>query len=270
MKKDNVSIYVSCHKKIKKPLGGKSFLKYIEVGKTLHNNKRRGFGDDTGDNISSKNLNYNELTAQYWVWKNDRKSSIVGFCHYRRFFKNKRATNKKTFYQQLLKPNDIRKILVDYDIICHRIDLGKVTKDRIATNTSALRTKDIGVVRDIILSKHGTKDAKAFDAVMERDWNYLLNMFICNKELASNYSSWLFGILSELEKNIKMDELEGHEKRIFGLWGELLLSVFIEANKLKVYSSEIIFTGEPYSPYTRIKNKIHNYLSFIKRKLIKK
>jgi hypothetical protein len=42
-------------------------------------------GDDTGDNISSKNKYYSELTGIYWVWKNTRQD-ITGACHYRRYF----------------------------------------------------------------------------------------------------------------------------------------------------------------------------------------
>ena len=44
--------------------------------------------DDTWDNISNKNNDYAELTAQYWVWKNYNlsDSDYVWFCHYRRYF----------------------------------------------------------------------------------------------------------------------------------------------------------------------------------------
>ena len=43
--------------------------------------------DDTWDNISWKNDNYAELTAQYRVWKNYdlRDIDYVWFCHYRRY-----------------------------------------------------------------------------------------------------------------------------------------------------------------------------------------
>jgi hypothetical protein len=42
-------------------------------------------------NIEGKNINYlnkfySEIVTIYWVWRNNVKSKIVGFCHYRRQF----------------------------------------------------------------------------------------------------------------------------------------------------------------------------------------
>lgn len=45
-------------------------------------------GDNTGDNISSKNNDYCELTGIYWAWKNYDKlgnPDFIGFMHYRRW-----------------------------------------------------------------------------------------------------------------------------------------------------------------------------------------
>ena len=43
------------------------------------------YQDNTGDNISSLNPSYCELTTQYWAWKN-MEADYYGFCHYRRYF----------------------------------------------------------------------------------------------------------------------------------------------------------------------------------------
>lgn len=40
-----------------------------------------------GDNINYLNRFYSELTTMYYVWKNRKESQLVGFCHYRRLFK---------------------------------------------------------------------------------------------------------------------------------------------------------------------------------------
>ena len=43
--------------------------------------------DDDGENISEHNPKYNELSAQYWAWKNYDKfdnPDYIGFWHYRR------------------------------------------------------------------------------------------------------------------------------------------------------------------------------------------
>lgn len=39
-----------------------------------------------GEHINHLNRFYAETTTMYWVWKNQIKSKIIGFCHYRRKF----------------------------------------------------------------------------------------------------------------------------------------------------------------------------------------
>ncbi len=48
-------------------------------------------GNDTsvaGENINYLNRFYSELTTMYYVWKNRIESEQVGFCHYRRQFRD--------------------------------------------------------------------------------------------------------------------------------------------------------------------------------------
>lgn len=63
----------------------------IQVGKAMHPEVNLCIqGDDTGENISSKNSIYCEMTAWYWAWKKI-KADYVGLCHYRRYFCLKEA-----------------------------------------------------------------------------------------------------------------------------------------------------------------------------------
>ncbi len=43
--------------------------------------------DVEGDSINHLNAFYSEIVTLYWVWKNDVRSEVVGFCHYRRQFR---------------------------------------------------------------------------------------------------------------------------------------------------------------------------------------
>ena len=80
----NCKIIVSCHKD--DILVNQEPYLPIHVGKALNTNDLGIAGDDTGDNISSKNKSYCELTGLYWAWKNLKGVDIIGLCHYRRYF----------------------------------------------------------------------------------------------------------------------------------------------------------------------------------------
>lgn len=56
----------------------------IQVGKALTNTRIENICDDTGDNISKKNVDYSEGTALYWMWKNTSGQDYIGLFHYRR------------------------------------------------------------------------------------------------------------------------------------------------------------------------------------------
>ena len=68
----NITMYMVTHKSV-------DFVPEdrtpIFVGKG--NNSDNYISDNTGENISDKNSNYCELTALYWIWKNDKKSEYI-------------------------------------------------------------------------------------------------------------------------------------------------------------------------------------------------
>ena len=104
-----VKIFVAAHKVTEFP--DNPLYVPIEVG-AYNKEKFLKVTDNTLDNISEKNPHFCELTATYWILKND-KSDIVGLTHYRRYFFRKH-TNKMS---EVLKKKEIEAILKDYDII---------------------------------------------------------------------------------------------------------------------------------------------------------
>lgn len=88
VKSKSVHIYTArCHadRKLKEDLSRYSWEIPIQAGAALTEQRICKICDNQGENISHKNKQYCELTALYWIWKNDY-SDYAGLCHYRRHF----------------------------------------------------------------------------------------------------------------------------------------------------------------------------------------
>ena len=78
----NIKVIVATHKKYWMP----SDKMYLPLHVGAEGKQSLGYAtDNTGDNISSKNANYCELTGLYWAWKNIQ-SDYIGLVHYLRHF----------------------------------------------------------------------------------------------------------------------------------------------------------------------------------------
>lgn len=223
MKKCN--IYVVTHKIMELPekLTNKGFS-LISVGSACEKNKQ-GFSDNVGDNISYKNANYCELTALYWIWKNDDESKYKGLCHYRRFF-------AKGYFS-----HDIGNYMVDTDFINifnDGIDIILPEKQYFVRSAEEnyLRCgykKDLDITRNVLLEKY-PEYLKEYDNVMNGNKSYLTNMFVAKKEIFDQYCNWLFDILFEVERRTDISSYSIQEARIFGYISERLLTVWIWHN----------------------------------------
>lgn len=70
----NIKIYVATTDYVNIKLN-----KIYEIVECGNNNKNLGYSrDNSGDNISSMNPYYSELTLLYWIWKNKSKNYISG------------------------------------------------------------------------------------------------------------------------------------------------------------------------------------------------
>lgn len=219
------SMYVIGHKKFNLPNGAEGIYKRILVGQNMDAAGAYGYlRDDAGENISQKNANYCELTACYWIWKNDKTSDYVGICHYRRYFQ---------IDGHILRFNEITEIFEkNYQIILPApIILRKENCMEFYIREGGYK-KDLNNLRKVI-SRKEPGYLTAFDAVMNGNSASYANMLICSKEIYDDYCGWLFSILFELEKITDISGYTQQEKRIYGYLSELLLNVYCINNELK-------------------------------------
>jgi lipopolysaccharide biosynthesis glycosyltransferase len=204
-------------------------------------------GDDTGDNISAKNKNYNELTAIYWAWKNIDKignPDAIGFWHYRRHMifnehikrKQERWTvdyqgyigGKETYLNAIgYSENIVRKLSKQFPCIVGSYS-GKVSVYQQYRNSEILaghHIEDLDFVCEYI--KENYPDYKnAVNAYINGKENYFGNIFILRKDLFERYCSFIFDVLNKFEEYIKKDELRSEwENRFFV--SERITGIFI-------------------------------------------
>lgn len=250
----NLEIYVATHKKFTEDLP--QYYKPILVGS--YNKEIKDYiRDDIGKSqISNKNENYCELTGLYWIWKNVN-TDYIGLCHYRRYFKGKK--------NKFIDKEEVKDILKKYDIILPtRWVYLKTVYDDYEKNHYI---QDLELCKQII-EKEYPEYIKNFDRVMNRNYIYLYNMFICKKEIIDEYFKWLFDILEELEKMVDITNYDQYQKRIYGFLSERLFNVWLDNKNYKIKERNVIKTGEStIKQYIiRIKNIMKKIIGGVKRK----
>lgn len=192
-------------------------------------------GDNTGDNISDRNIDYAELTGLYWMCKNS-KSEIIGLNHYRRYL-------SKSKFGDFLNKNDIKAFLKDNDLIIPKIykNLDSLTNYE---NFTVLNSKDpfvhvYNVTREIIEEKT-PEYLDSFDYVMNSNFTTHSNIFIGAKELMEQYVDWIFPLLLELENRIALND---YPPRLMGYLTEIYFQVWIKHLNLRVKEVEPKFIG---------------------------
>lgn len=194
--------------------------------------------DDEGENISTKNPHYCELTALYWAWKN-LKADYVGLVHYRRYFTKKEVSGVEAKKQQLLTTADWECLLAQQPVI-----VPDKRKYYIESNRShyehAHHAEGLAITEAIIRERY-PEYLPAFTKVMERTWAHMFNMFVMRRDLYDAYMEWLFAVLFELEERVDITGWDAYEARIYGFVSELLLDVWLEQNGVAYAEQNVSF-----------------------------
>lgn len=231
----NIIIGVISHKEYNMP--NDPIYLPVEVGASNRDKHFFSFRDDIGENISTKNASYCELTGYYAVYKN-LNYDILGFVHYRRLFISPKNKNKRK--PELLKKEEIEAYLSKYDFI-----LPKKRNYYIETNYKhyirAHKKEALDKLSEIIKNDYPAY-YESFIKQMNKKTCHLFNMFIAKKENANAYLDFIFEVLGKLEKKINLDDYKGYDKRVFGFLAERLLDVYIDTNKLTFIELPYYFT----------------------------
>jgi len=252
----NIKLLVATHKEYTMP--NDSMYLPIHVGKELSSLSLPWIGDNTGEQISSKNPNFCELTALYWAWKN-LDAEVIGLTHYRRHFAlHKPGPFCKNKFPYILKSTDVESLLKSTSVI-----LPKPRNYFIETNYSqfvhAHPAESLELTKKIIQEKYPDY-IPCFEQVMKRTTAHRFNMLIMKKEIFDYYCSWLFDILFELERKLDISTYNAYNQRIFGFISERLLDVFIEANHISYKELPVIFMEQEHW--------IKKGAAFLKRKFV--
>jgi hypothetical protein len=231
--KSVIKIVVCSHKKDCDYVKNDNVYMPVQGGKAISDIDTGFQGDDTGENISAKNLNYCELTVLYWAWKNLKNVDYIGLNHYRRYFlfsrhiKALKICPLNVFLKMKKTTFNLESHLGKYDIILARPLIRPYSLS--IDYSSYLNSEDYRLLKRII-NDIFPEYSDSFCYIME--YNNRLsqyNMFITKWEIFDDYCKWLFAVLWEVEKQI----YSASQARIYGYMSEYLLGVYVHKNKLK-------------------------------------
>lgn len=259
-------ILVCLHKKVEIPNNSCFFP--IQVGCELSNENFGIARDNDGENISSKNSNYCELTAQYWAWKNLKGIDIIGLNHYRRFFD---FANKHPQFSPELNFADYKSFLNNYKIpklskLLANADIVLPSKSCHPYSNSTCYCRchleeDWNILRHIVKKLFPDYYSSFIKAMDHNNEMSDFNMFITKWDIFDRYNEWLFKLLFEVENQIKFSPYP-NQMRVLGFMSERLINVFCEKENLKIKHIPVVMPLENFSKNLNTSNS-----SFIFRKI---
>ena len=257
---DTVEVYVADHKHI--DFAVPDYCRMIQVNAEL-SGQWEGYlhdNDNKEDNISTKNINYAELTALYSMWKNCT-ADIQGLFHYRRFITHRVSKtptiliNNEDVNYFAITEQEIIKELEDADII-----LTTPVTDGLGHHISVMELfillcprRDMSELFRVIEEVYPDY-APSLWHVLTSDTFSQCNMFIARRKFVNDYCTWLFGILFELEERLSR-ESSGNpygDIRVPGFMAEFLLNVYVHRHNLRCKFFQKTHSGI-YAPKTKFK-----------------
>lgn len=250
---NNINIYICCHKDYKdiginNPVYKLISDKNIKNESSLDLIKSDGFLD---------NRMWSELTQIYYIWKHpELQNEWIGLSHYRRYFEflnNIPELTKPVIAKRLI---NVYNNYVQYDI-CHN-------------------SNDLLIISNIIRTKKPDYYV-SFIEMLDSHIYLPYNMFILPKALFNEYCKFIFDILEEFDKVIKVNNdytnmikhigkyrekyiekgfypnnTYEYQARLFGFIAERLTTAFFfkymnEHGKESIQEQDVVVTEDTYN-----------------------
>ena len=263
MNKENIKIVVCCHKECAYPKD--EIYLTIQAGKAVSNVELKMHGDNEGENISSKNHDFCELTAIYWAWKNIKKlypsTEYVGLAHYRRYLTVNKKPVSTVVHEQLSFTKQVFKLIFRHNfrffLNQNMLYTNDKNLDKALAKTNNWYVKQINrnpetifttkplklyglCVRDGTLFENSKERLNYVEQVIKSDWkeysaafdkalsayeNCYANMFVMPVKEFDEYCSFMFDVLFKVENHF--DGKYDKELRETGYLGELLTNIYL-------------------------------------------
>lgn len=228
----DIKLFVCCHQPVEVP--AHPLLVPVQAGAALADCYFPGFlHDDTGDNISSKNRSYCELTVYYWAWKNIR-ADYYGIFHYRRYLYPRigakrpyRIESKPTL--SLLDKLDycsFEDLLEQYDLIFPQGENMYLPVREHYAGARFHHRSDLELVEEIVRLRN-PEMITAMETYLSGSICYFGNIAIMRRQIWDSYCSWIFQILEEFDRQADTANYSLPEQRVDGYLSERLFGVWL-------------------------------------------
>lgn len=189
------------------------------------------FHDNRGMNISSRNPDFCEMTAFYWVWKN-RLSAVdrngyVGICHYRRMLDITEEDRARLLQNR-----------VDVVLPFPMIHLPNIQEH----HRRYMREEEWQVLLAALDELHPDY-AAAYEEIFSDVYLYNYNLLLARKEVFADYCAWVFPVLFRTEELCVMRGVKRTGRSLAYMSESLLTLYFLFHKELKTYhTGRLLFT----------------------------
>ena len=189
-------------------------------------------GDNIGENISTMNPYFCELTGLYWMWKN-LKADYLGLAHYRRHFCSRKKGDK---WKSILNSNEAQMLCKQYDVVLP--NKRHYVIESLESHYSHTHYKEHLDKTRIIVENRYPQYLESYDNILRKTSGYMFNMFLMRQDLLEDYCTFLFDVLFELNQQVDISNYTPFQSRYPGRVGEILFNVWLikksEEQNLKV------------------------------------